>query len=324
MIERPEVFVDGNPSVLQLLRRRIARALHSGELEHGDRLPSVREVSDELGSDPRTVLAAYQQLVEEGLVEIRSRSGVFATGALSPGGSALGVPRRWMVDTLLGAIERDIPISWLAEHVRSALVTRRARAAVLECNDDQMISMREELSVYFGLDVIAIPLDSLAPGRMPRELQTVDFLVSAGHGEIVGRVAAELGKPYVITRVRPALINRLSRLLGRGAVYILVADPRFGAKMRRLVAPMPRSENLHVLLVDQDDLRVIPVGAPTYVMRGVQPSLARRRHRGREIPPQRVFAEESIREILSQILALSDRTRSQMSIKASEQQEPVA
>lgn len=311
MTEREETFVEGGSSVLQLLRRRIARDLQSGELEHGDRLPSVREVGEELGADPRTVLSAYQQLVEEGLVEIRSRSGVFATGAFSIVGSAQRVPRRWMLDTLIGAIERDIPASWLAEQVTSVLVSRRGRVALLECNDDQLVSMREELKVYFGLDVVALPLDSLATGAIPRELRGVDFLVSAGHADIVARVAAIVGKPFVITQVRPALLNRLSRLLSRGAVYFLVADPRFGAKMRRLVAPMPRSENLHVLIVGKDDLNVIPDGAPTYVMRSVQAELARMRHRGREIPPPRIFAEESIRAILSRMLDLSSGGRIQ-------------
>jgi hypothetical protein len=219
-----------------------------------------------------------------------------------------------MLETLIGAIERDIPAGWLAEQVRSVLVTRRARVALLECNDDQLVSMRDELRLYFGLEVVALPLESVSARAMPKELAEVDFLVSAGHGELVARVAATIERPYVITQVRPALLNRLSRLLSRGAVYFLVADTRFGVKMRRLVAPMPRSENLHVLVVGKDDLQVIPDGAPTYVMRSVQPMLARLRHRGREIPPQRIFAEDTIREILSRMLDLShesgERTRS--------------
>jgi len=301
-----ERLEDGGLSVLQLLRNRIASDLRSGKAEHGDRLPSVREVADELSADARTVSSAYQQLMEEGLVEIRARSGVFATGQLSAKGSALDVPRRWMREILLGAIERDIPAIWLAEHVRSSLVTKRKRVALLECNDDQLVSMREELSIYFGLDVIPLPLESVSSDRVLQVLEGVDFLVSAGHSHVVARVAARARKPYVITIVRPALVNRLSRLLARGPVYFLVSDPRFGDKLRRLVAPMPLSENLHVLVVDRDDLRVIPNGAPTYVMRSAQSSLATKQHRGREISPQRVFAEETGREILAQILGLSE------------------
>ena len=277
----------------------------SGALEHGDRLQSVREVSEELGADPRVVLGAYRALVEEGIVEIRPRSGVFATGALSTQQSARTFPRRWMLETMLGAIERDIPPMWLVEQMRATLLERRTRAAVVECNTDQLESMRDELATYFEMDVIAIPLDVAASASGQQQLAGVDMILSAGHEEAISRIAATAQKPYVITNVRPALIKRLARLLSRGPFYFLIVDPRFGAKMRRLVAPMPRSENFHVLLVDRDDLRVIPAGAPTYVMRSAVSRLASKRHLGRVITPQRIFCEETSREILSRILALA-------------------
>jgi hypothetical protein len=285
--------------------------LSTGVLEHGDRLPSVRELSDELHADPRVILTAYQQLMEEGLVEIRSRSGVFAIGAFTPAGNALTVPRRWMLETLMGAIARDIPPLRLADHIRTALVSRRARAAVVECNEDQMLSMSGELRTYFGLNVIAIPLDAISPTTFPDELRDVDLLVSAGHTDVVARIASQIQKPYVIARARPSLIGRLARLLARGPVYFLVTDPRFGEKMRRIVAPMTHSENFHVLVVDRDDLRVIPPGAPTYVMRSAQPRLADKAHLGREIPPQRIFSDETSREILSHLLAFASDTGSE-------------
>ncbi len=291
--------------MLSALRNRIVQQLMSGALEHGDRLQSVREVSEELGADPRVVLDAYRALGEEGLVEIRSRSGVFATGALSPTQSARTFPRRWMLETMLGAIERDIPPLWLVEQMRTTLLKRRARAAVVECNTDQLESMSAELATYFEMDVVAIPLDVAASAWGREQLASVDLILSAGHKEAISRIATTAQKPYVITNVRPALIRRLARLLTRGPFYLLIVDPRFGAKMRRLIAPMPRSENFHVLLVDRDDLRVIPPGAPTYVMRSAVSRAASTRHFGREIAPQRIFCEVTSREILSRMLELS-------------------
>lgn len=305
MSQNSEKAAAGSQTVLHVLRKRIVRDLRSGVLEHGDRLPSVREVGEELGVDPRVVLVAYQQLVEEGIVEIRSRSGVFAVGAYTPRGNAVSLPRRWMLETILGAIARDIPPLWLVEQLRSALVTRRVRAALIECNTDQLDSMREELTTYFGMDVVTIPLGVAAAAVYSRELTGIDLVISAAHEEIVARIAGTMQKPYVITSVRPALVSRLSRLLARGPFYLLIVDPIFGTKMRRLVAPMAWSENFHVLVVDHDDLRVIPAGAPTYVMRSAQSRLAGKRHLGREIPPQRIFSEKSSREILARVLELS-------------------
>jgi len=278
--------------------------LASGAVEHGDRMPSVRELGERLEVDPRLVLDAYERLVEEGLVEIRPRSGVFVTGGRNPISKAPALPRRWILEMLVGAIERDIPFDRFGEHILRYAGVRRLRVGLIECNGDQLQSMRFELEIYFGLTVTAVELDKIAPVSRARRLRAVDFLISAAHDAEIARIASSLSKPYIITSVRPALTARLARLLARGPVYFLVIDPRFEIKMRRVVAPMAGSENLHVLVADRDDLGVIPEAAPTYVMRGAWSRLSGKRHRGRFIAPLRIFAEPTCREILSQMLEL--------------------
>ena len=48
-----------------------------GLLNEGDPLPSVRSVAAEYRVNPLTVLKAYQELVDEGLVETRRGLGMF-------------------------------------------------------------------------------------------------------------------------------------------------------------------------------------------------------------------------------------------------------
>src|SRR5947208_11732934 len=48
-----------------------------GVLKEGDALPSVRNVAAEYRVNPLTVLKAYQQLVDEDLVEMRRGLGMF-------------------------------------------------------------------------------------------------------------------------------------------------------------------------------------------------------------------------------------------------------
>ena len=67
---------DGQPIYRQLRDRAIALIL-DGVLAEGDALPSVRNVAAEFRVNPLTVLKAYQQLVDEQLVEMKRGRGMF-------------------------------------------------------------------------------------------------------------------------------------------------------------------------------------------------------------------------------------------------------
>ena len=67
---------DSQPIYRQLRDRGIHMIL-DGVLKEGDPLPSVRNVAAEYRVNPLTVLKAYQQLVDEDLVEMRRGLGMF-------------------------------------------------------------------------------------------------------------------------------------------------------------------------------------------------------------------------------------------------------
>jgi DNA-binding transcriptional regulator YhcF (GntR family) len=67
---------DGQPIYLQL-RDRVVSMILDEVLKEGDPLPSVRTVAAEYRINPLTVLKAYQELADEGLVETRRGRGMF-------------------------------------------------------------------------------------------------------------------------------------------------------------------------------------------------------------------------------------------------------
>jgi GntR family transcriptional regulator len=67
---------DSQP-IYRQLRDRGVHMILDGVLKEGDPLPSVRTVASEFRVNPLTVLKAYQQLVDEDLVEMRRGLGMF-------------------------------------------------------------------------------------------------------------------------------------------------------------------------------------------------------------------------------------------------------
>ena len=61
------------------LRDGVVEMILDGVLKEGDPLPSVRNVAAEYRVNPLTVLKAYQQLVDEGLVETKRGRGMFVS-----------------------------------------------------------------------------------------------------------------------------------------------------------------------------------------------------------------------------------------------------
>ena len=69
---------DSQP-IYRQLRDRVVAMILEGALKEGEALPSVRSVAAESRVNPITVLKAYQQLVDEQIVEKQRGRGMFVT-----------------------------------------------------------------------------------------------------------------------------------------------------------------------------------------------------------------------------------------------------
>ena len=63
--------------IYRQIRDRVVAMILDGTMKEGDPLPSVRTVAVEYRVNPLTVLKAYQELADEGLVESRRGLGMF-------------------------------------------------------------------------------------------------------------------------------------------------------------------------------------------------------------------------------------------------------
>jgi len=68
-----------NAPIYRQLKERVIAMLLEGVFKPGDALPSVRQIAAEYQLNPITVSRAYQELVDDALVEKRRGLGMFVT-----------------------------------------------------------------------------------------------------------------------------------------------------------------------------------------------------------------------------------------------------
>jgi GntR family transcriptional regulator len=76
---RMVVTWNDNTPIYRQLRDRVVAMILDGVLKQGDALPSVRQVAADFQLNPITVSKAYQELVDEQLVEKRRGLGMYVT-----------------------------------------------------------------------------------------------------------------------------------------------------------------------------------------------------------------------------------------------------
>ncbi|NHZ38320.1 GntR family transcriptional regulator [Massilia rubra] len=72
-----------NTPIYRQLKEKVIGMMLDGALKAGDALPSVRQVAAEYQLNPITVSRAYQELVDEELVEKRRGIGMYVTEGAS-------------------------------------------------------------------------------------------------------------------------------------------------------------------------------------------------------------------------------------------------
>ena len=290
--------------LIDMLRGRVLRALQASTLASGDRLPSARDLAQELEIDHRLVLTAYRALADEGLVELRQRGGIYVAPRQASVDGVPPLPASWVVEMLAQGLTREIPAAELHEWLRRCTETLHLHAAIITSTVDQGAGLCRELADDFGLEAESLLADEVRGAvRPPLPIRRADLIVTtAAHEHWVTPLAADLRKELCVIAVRPDLVKGEWALLFRRPVYAVVADAEFGAMLRRFFADVSGSANLRILVLGQDDLGVIPDDAPTYVTQSARARLGDIMIRGRVLPAARTISPASTRALLGFIV----------------------
>ena len=320
--------MDQETALSDKLRDRILSALHLGLLQPGDRLPSIRTLWREMGVDHRVVAQAYRILEDEGLVEVRGRSGVYLAPQDQLGGEVLAETARWMAGVLVEGWKRRMTLAEIPELIRRCTSTIRLRCAVVESNVDQMTAYSAELQEQFGLEAVPV---YISPVPLPRPDRSVEFhgveeairqtdlvVTTSYHSRLVRKAAENVGVAAVTLTVNSEVVETVQRQIRSGGITLVCVDPEFGNRLRAMYADASEGpEQIRVVLVDDPEAvgRLAP-DEPVILTRaahnqigdaasGLPPML---------LPHSPTFSAHTARELLQLIIRLN--------LAAAEQQDP--
>jgi hypothetical protein len=256
----------------------------------------------DLDADPRVVADAYRVLAGDGLVELRPRAGVFvgaAPGAAAEQGVASAA---WLADVVADGVRRGVSAPTLGGALDAATRSRPVHAAVIAGTLDQAVGIARELRDDFGMVASAWVSDQLPAGEVPRGVLRANLLVATEFtAERVQQLGDEVGIRTVVIDVRPDLLSPEWRLLlreaQRGALFVVLADPRFGTLVQTFLHGAEGAENVRVLVAGQDDVASIPSGAAAYVTEAARERLGRARLPDRLVAPARTLSDASVRAV---------------------------
>ena len=150
--------------ILDQLRDRIVTGLYFGNWQPGERLPSIRDIADAESVDRKTAAAAYHRLEEEGLVEVKARSGVFLRDERENGSrTGIGGPleklqRRWLKNTYDGARALGLDTRTVLRLFGAVADVEASPVPVVEEDPATARTVAEELRECVGIDARPVRL----------------------------------------------------------------------------------------------------------------------------------------------------------------------
>lgn len=306
--------MDREQDLTDRLRDRLLNALHVGRIHPGGRLPSIREVARETGADHRAVAASYRVLQEEGLVEVRGRSGVYVAQQERLGGELLAETARWLAGVVTDAWRRQIPLTELHDLLRRCTAQAQLRVACVESNLDQMTAYCTELAELFGLEARPVYLSSGGDGaeeaaRLRDEISRADLVVTTRfHATRVQAAAIPFGRPVVVVTVHAHIVEAIGRELERGELVVVSVDPEFGERIRAMHGNGggggPRIRV--VAATDREAVERISPGRTVLLTRAARTTLEGARL-PEAIPHAPTFSPQTARELAETIIRLNLR-----------------
>lgn len=113
-------LIDFSQPLYEQILNQVRSSIAKGEIEMGSKMPSVRDLAQELRMNPNTVMRAYQELERDGLTEKRRGLGTYVTSSSERIASFREQLAITYIEQFLGQMS-DLGLSWedVQQYIRS-------------------------------------------------------------------------------------------------------------------------------------------------------------------------------------------------------------
>lgn len=268
--EMRRVLLHGGGDLAERMRNGIAAGLFLGRLHPGDRLPSIREVARSTNEDHRCVSAAYRRLAGEGVVEVRNRHGVLVGAGPDAPEMPSSETAAWLAGVIGEAAALQVKVTQLPELLRRWTAQAPVRCLCVDGTEDGLASLAAELHGQWGFETQRFLAEAEGGRRdaLAAALRDADVVVTTPfHAHAVEAAAQTSGTPVVVLDADPELVTAAEARLRAGALTAVVADARYGERLRCLAG----GERLRVVLADDADaVAALDPAEPVLMTRAAQ------------------------------------------------------
>lgn len=214
------------------IKGQLFSAIYCGKIKEGERLPSIRELSESLDVNYKTARKIYLQLAQENYIEIVKGSGAFLKKR--SGRDTYEQMRRQAIFKLLSEVSgkaKNLGLSpdkfaRLLESYVTGSNLRKLRLAVVDHEEEAFIFSRE-LKLRLRADVFPVSLTQIQAETDTQQLMDSDyFLTTSWHMEEVGKLAERYRKKVVEIKPSHEIYAEILSEARHRNVAIVIQDER--------------------------------------------------------------------------------------------------
>lgn len=165
------------------IKGQLVSAIYCGKIKEGDRLPSIREMAEDLGVNYKTIRRIFLRLADEGYLDMVRGSGAYLKKRTGP--ENWEGMRRKAIFRLISEVTEKAKNLGLSPHKFSRIyqsystgLNLKELSLVVVDHDEEAFVFSRELRNRLGVKVKTIPLERMAELDPLIELKGFDFILT--------------------------------------------------------------------------------------------------------------------------------------------------